>query len=316
MTELTFAKSALSLVQHFSSDTRHFCIPLLFMYIFIFSCINLRSWGKTQFEHSFEKCPLIVPQIIPRNLHPLPPPDSDDPLTLGPPTTQWTSVRAFGNKNSAMDVPTKYCKTCNVWRPPRGHHCRICDNCVETMDHHCVWLNNCVARRNYRYFFSFVTIGTALGVFLTFVSLGQCLNYATAHGLSFGESIAENRGAFSMFFYGLLISPYPLCLFGYHLFLMARGETTREYLNSHNFLRKDRYRPFDHGSWIMNVRVVLLRERPPTYLRFKDEYIEGDPRFGQRKGKREAPLSSAQQGGGIEMNKLSGNGPFSQSHTS
>ena len=258
---------------------------------------------------------LIMVQIIPRNLHPLPPTESNDPLALGPPTTQWVLIKSFGSKNSAMDVPTKYCRTCNVWRAPRGHHCRVCDNCVETQDHHCVWLNNCVGRRNYRYFFSFVTVTTFSSIFLIFVSLGLCLNFATAHGISFRDSIDQNRVAFAMFLYGILAIPYPICLFVYHLFLMARGETTREYLYSHNFMRKDRHRPFDHGSLFVNLRATLLRERPPTYLRFKDEYIEGDPRFGPRRGKRDAPLASEQQGGGIEMHKLSENSASFQGPT-
>ena len=221
-------------------------------------------------------------------------------------------IKTFGKKTSAMDVPTKYCKTCNIWRPPRAHHCRICDNCVEAQDHHCVWLNNCVGRRNYRYFFAFVTTASVLDVFLAFVSLGQCLNLAANQNVSFAEAIKEDRVAFALFLYGLVVGPYPLCLLGYHLFLMARGETTREYLASHNFLRKDRHRPFDQGNWLRNWRIVLLRERAPTYLRFKDKYMEGDPRFGPRRGKRAAPLVPEQQGGGMEMQKLPGNGPSFQ----
>ena len=54
-----------------------------------------------------------------------------------------------------VDVPTKYCKTCNIWRPLRCHHCRTCDNCVETQDHHCVWLNNCVGRAKLSLFLCF-----------------------------------------------------------------------------------------------------------------------------------------------------------------
>ena len=204
-----------------------------------------------------------------------------------------------------MEGPTKYCKTCNIWRPPRAHHCRLCDNCVETQDHHCVWLNNCVGRRNYRYFFTFVLTATILGIFLTFVSLGQCLSYSSNQSISFSEAINDERVAFAMFIYGLLAPPYPLCLVGYHIFLMGRGTTTREYLRSHSFLKKDRHRPFDHGGWFTNWHIVLLRPRPPTYLRFKDEYTEGDPRFGPRKGKRDTPLSFEQQGGGMEMHKMS-----------
>ena len=211
-----------------------------------------------------------------------------------------------------MDVPTKYCKTCNIWRPPRCHHCRMCDNCIETQDHHCVWLNNCVGRRNYRYFFTFVTSGTLLGLFLAFASLGLCTNYASTHGIPFREAIDYYRTPFALFVLGLLLTPYPASLMAYHLFLMGRGETTREYLNSHHFLKKDRHRPFDQGSVFRNWLTVLLRTKTPTYLRFKDAYVEGDPRFGQRRGARQAPLTDEQQGGGMEMHSISGNVPSFQ----
>lgn len=101
-----------------------------------------------------------------------------------------------------------------------------------------------------------------------------------------------------MFIYGLLATPYPACLLVYHLWLIGRGETTREYLNSHKFLKKDRHRPFDQGNIVKNWIVVLLRPRPPTYLRFKEKYEEGDQRFGPRRGKRQAQLVAEQQGGG------------------
>jgi palmitoyltransferase ZDHHC9/14/18 len=203
-----------------------------------------------------------------------------------------------------MDFPTKYCKTCNIWRPPRAYHCRKCDNCVETQDHHCVWLNNCVGRRNYRYFFTFVTSATLLALTLIFFSLAVCINYSIANSVPFTTAIDEFRVAFAMFIYGIPAAVYPLCLTGYHLFLMGRGYTTREYLNSHNLAKKDRFRPFDHGNWWSNLRIVLSRERPPTYLRFKDEYIKGDPRFDVRRGHRDTPLSAEQQGRGLEMQKM------------
>jgi len=234
----------------------------------------------------------------------IPPETSDDPLALGPPTTEWTMVKSATMETAAMDVPTKYCKTCNVWRPPRCHHCRICDNCIETQDHHCMWINNCVGRRNYRYFFTFVSFGTILGIFLTFASLGHCLRYQSQQRISFRESINHWRVPFAMFLYGLLATPYPASLWGYHLFLMARGDTTREYLNSHKFLKKDRHRPYNQGSPWKNWLATLLRPRPPTYLHFKEKYIEGDQRFGPRRGKRTAPLTEEQQGGAMELQKM------------
>lgn len=239
---------------------------------------------------------------MPRNLHPLQAPEnSDDPLALGPPMTQWTMIKSAGATNAAMDIPTKYCKTCNIWRPPRCYHCRSCDSCIETQDHHCVWINNCVGRRNYRYFFTFVCTSTLLGVFLTFASLGHCLRYQSEHRVSFGESIGRCRVPFAMFILGLLATPYPACLYGYHIWLIARGETTREYLNSHKFLKKDRHRPFTQASASRNWITVLLRPRPPTYLRFKQKYEEGDQQFGPGRGKSQAPLVAKQQGGALEL---------------
>ncbi|OCK75105.1 zf-DHHC-domain-containing protein [Lepidopterella palustris CBS 459.81] len=273
-------------------------IPILFAYLFLI-CVS-----------SYFHASVTDPGILPRNLHPFPPPNSnEDPLTVGPSTTEWTMVISANSPNAAMEVPTKYCKSCNIWRPPRAHHCRVCDNCIETQDHHCVWLNNCVGRRNYRYFFVFVCSGTLLGLFLFAASLVHLLVWREQTHKTFGDAIDKWRVPFAMFIYGIIVTPYPMSLWGYHLFLMARGETTREYLNSHKFLPKDRHRPFTQGSFWRNWIAVLLRPRPPTYLHFKMEYEEGDQRFGVRRGKRTAPLVPEQQGGGVEMQDVSSTAP-------
>lgn len=217
---------------------------------------------------------------------------------------------------AAMEVPTKYCKSCNIWRPPRAHHCRVCDNCIETQDHHCVWLNNCVGRRNYRYFFTFVSSGTLMGLFLLAASLAHLLIWRSREGVTFGDAIKHWRVPFAMFIYGIIVTPYPAALWGYHIFLMARSETTREYLNSHKFLKKDRHRPFTQGSLWRNITAVLLRPRPPTYLRFKTQYEDGDQRFGDRRGKRTAPLVKEAQNGGMEMQDVSERVPAFQGPSS
>ncbi|CAK7225266.1 Eukaryotic peptide chain release factor GTP-binding subunit [Sporothrix curviconia] len=243
-------------------------IPITFAYT-CYICVS-----------SFFHASLSDPGILPRNLHVFPPPDeNDDPLRLGPPTTDWSLIKSCESSTAAMEVPVKYCRTCNIWRPPRAHHCRMCDNCVETADHHCVWLNNCVGRRNYRYFFTFVSACTVLALYLLAASLAQVLVYRSREGISFGAAISHFRVPFSMVIYGVLACSYPVPLMGYHLFLMARGETTREFLNSHKFPKKDRYRAYTQGSMFLNWVAVLCRPRPPTYLRFKSPHIVGDQRL-------------------------------------
>ncbi|EXJ92610.1 hypothetical protein A1O3_01162 [Capronia epimyces CBS 606.96] len=269
-------------------------IPIIFAYVF-FLCLS-----------SFVHASLVDPGIFPRNIHPFPPEDNDDPLAVGPPTNDWVMVRLATSQTAAMDVPVKYCKTCNIWRPPRCYHCRVCDNCVETLDHHCVWLNNCVGRRNYRYFFTFVGTGTILALLLAFACLGQVIAYHHQRHVSFSTAVDKNRVPFAMFIYGLLAFPYPFALWMYHLLLIGKGETTREYLASRRFPKGERHRPFTQGNFIKNWIAVLARPKPPTYLHFKKRYEAGDQRFGTRRGRRQATLTAEAQKGGLEMKPVQG----------
>lgn len=267
-------------------------IPILYAYVF-YVCFS-----------SFVHASVVDPGIMPRNVHPMPPTStSDDPLALGPPTNDWVMVKLATSESAAMDVPVKYCKTCSIWRPPRCYHCRVCDNCVEALDHHCVWLNNCVGRRNYRYFFAFVSWGTLLGLFLLGASLAHILVYMSRENISFGDSVSKWRVPFAMFIYAAVATPYPLALWVYHLFLVGRGETTREYLNSHKFAKADRHRPFTQGNVLRNWLSVLGRPRPPTYMQFKRPYEEGDQRYAMQKRKYLAHRDVESQAG-IEMQEV------------
>ncbi|QIW98375.1 hypothetical protein AMS68_003893 [Peltaster fructicola] len=256
-------------------------IPIIYAYVFY---LTISAFAHAAFSD---------PGILPRHLHPTLP--EKDPLTASP-TTEWVLVktdpsgRADAETGTAMEVPTKYCKSCDIWRPPRAHHCRTCDECVETQDHHCVWLNNCVGRRNYRYFFTFVGSATLMAILQLIFTLVHISQYGKDNNMSFGEALSarpQERTAFAMFLYALLALPYPFSLWVYHLFLMSRGETTREYLNSHKFLKKDRHRPFSQAGYLKNIAAVLLRPRPPTYMQFRKPYAYGDLRYGHTKPKSE-----------------------------
>ncbi|KAF3482341.1 palmitoyltransferase erf2 [Arthroderma uncinatum] len=272
-------------------------IPIVFAYIF-FLCIS-----------SFLHASAVDPGILPRNLHIMPPTDPEaDPLILGPPTSDWVMIKLATSDVAAMDVPVKYCKTCSIWRPPRCYHCRVCNNCVETLDHHCVWLNNCVGRRNYRYFFSFVASSTVLAAFLFGASLAHILSYQSKEGISFGASIDKWRVPFAMVIYGGFAATYPASLAVYHLFLMGRGETTREYLNSRKFKKEDRHRPFTQGGLLKNLTVALGKPRTPSYLQFKNPHVEGDQRFATYQvNKRRTDVEA--QNGDLEMQQVNNGQP-------
>jgi palmitoyltransferase ZDHHC9/14/18 len=145
-----------------------------------------------------------------------------------------------------------------------------------------------------------------LGLFLAFASLGHVLAFRDQARVSLGTAIDRNRVPFAMFIYGLISFMYPFSLWLYHLLLVGKGETTREYLASRRFPKAERHRPFTQGNIFKNWITVLARPRPPTYLHFKQRYEEGDRRFGSRKGQRQAKLTAEAQNGGMELKPVPG----------
>ncbi|KAL5611449.1 uncharacterized protein BROUX77_001605 [Berkeleyomyces rouxiae] len=243
-------------------------IPLIFAYT-AYLCLS-----------SFLRASTSDPGILPRNLHVFPEADENPAAPLLP-TNDWVLVKSAEASTAAMEVPVKHCRTCDIWRPPRAHHCRLCDNCIEGHDHHCVWLNNCVGRRNYRFFFTFVSSAAFLSLYMVGACLAQLLVYKHRQNVGFSDAISEFPVPFAMIIYGILAGLYPLALTGYHIFLMARGETTREYINSHKFTKAERYRAFSQGSVWRNWIVVLCRPRPGSFYRFKTQHVDGDQRLGE-----------------------------------
>lgn len=55
--------------------------------------------------------------------------------------------------------PYRWCRSCNLWRPPGVSHCSECRKCFWRMDHHCWLIGNCVAMRNHRFFTLMVVCG-------------------------------------------------------------------------------------------------------------------------------------------------------------
>lgn len=164
----------------------------------------------------------------------------------------------------------KYCKTCNIYRPPRCTHCSVCENCVERFDHHCPWLGNCIGKRNYWLFYSFVTATGALNVLVLATSLAHLglLSVQISDddgmggGAAFGQAIVQAPMSLALSIYSLGIVWFTFGLCMYHNYLVATNQTTYEQIKG---AFADSANPFDRGV-LGNYRDVLLNQVRPRYF--------------------------------------------------
>jgi palmitoyltransferase ZDHHC9/14/18 len=129
----------------------------------------------------------------------------------------------------------RWCNTCHIVRPPRASHCWQCNNCVLRFDHHCPWVNNCVGQRNYLFFFGFTSSVCCLA--LSVIPL--LFWYVTSTGgrsSSSHESSEEVDNSNIMTGVGMTLAAagglaalFVILLWGYHVFLILTGMTTKEH---------------------------------------------------------------------------------------
>lgn len=135
----------------------------------------------------------------------------------------------------------RWCHTCKIVRPPRASHCADCDNCVLRFDHHCPFVNNCVGQRNYLFFMGFTSSVCCLAIWVIPLLIWYLVvevGFSSTDRRVKTESVGFDDVDKGPVLTGVLVTLAVagglagICVFllwGYHLFLICSGLTTKEH---------------------------------------------------------------------------------------
>lgn len=125
----------------------------------------------------------------------------------------------------------RWCRSCELWRPPSVSHCNECKRCFWRFDHHCIMVNNCVALRNHRYFVLALITGSAAWILGDVAVLSRVLAHADLSSTDAWwpprPGLASLHGAFAYLLYGLLVLTLLVPFTLFHTGSMLGNYTTK-----------------------------------------------------------------------------------------
>ncbi|KAG8648403.1 probable protein S-acyltransferase 6 isoform X2 [Manihot esculenta] len=213
------------------------------------------------------------PGIIPRNLHP---PDEDGSTI----STDWPAIHGGGSSLPPMKdvlvngivVKVKYCQTCMLYRPPRCSHCSICNNCVERFDHHCPWVGQCIGKRNYRFFFMFVSSTTMLCLYVFTFCWVNVRKIMEAYDCNHWRALLKSPFSGILILYTFVCAWFVGGLTAFHLYLICTNQTTYE---NFRYRYDGKTNPYNLG-FLRNIIEVFLTKIPKSKNNFREK-IKAEP---------------------------------------
>eukprot|EP01097_Dermamoeba_algensis_P002532 TRINITY_DN2009_c0_g1_i1.p1 TRINITY_DN2009_c0_g1~~TRINITY_DN2009_c0_g1_i1.p1 ORF type:complete len:305 (-),score=26.97 TRINITY_DN2009_c0_g1_i1:427-1341(-) len=210
---------------------------------------------------SFVMSSFIDPGIIPRGTPPASEFDKPSP-------TKHVIV-------DGIQFTTKYCDTCNFYRPPRSTHCSECDNCVLRFDHHCPWLANCVGKRNYNFYLTFIFSLMLNSIYTSFWSgywfVRLILNSKDSGGDALLDSLRTSPVSPVLCVLTAIVVLAMAKLVGFHIYLVCVNQTTNEQI-------KRTYRKARNPYFVGRAKNWFIQFCPPYFPSFFDfrELVEVD----------------------------------------
>ncbi|XP_011020914.1 PREDICTED: probable protein S-acyltransferase 7 [Populus euphratica] len=206
------------------------------------------------------------PGIIPRNLHP--PEDEGSSISVDWPGSQVAGPSLPPTKDvmvNGMVVKVKYCQTCLLYRPPRCSHCSICNNCVERFDHHCPWVGQCIGKRNYRFFFMFVSSTTMLCLYVLAFCWVNIRKIMGAYHCNMWTAFLKSPVSGILILYTFICAWFVGGLTAFHLYLIFTNQTTYE---NFRYRYDGKMNPYNIGC-IRNVLEVFFSKIPKSKNKFR-----------------------------------------------